>query len=166
MFNFKKYLIVFLIPALLFSFQKINNQKSVAKYKCMVQLTNYTGEGAYIVVSLLDGEGNYLQTLRVLGDDEEWYPDLTKWWRFHRDAQKPDIDGITSATIAGGERSVFVVEIDDALLDAGNQIRFETAVEDQKYHEQDLQFPLTAENVNGKFEGAGYIRYVRMIQNN
>ena len=88
---------------------------------------------------------------------------LPKWWKYYRAAQKPAIDGITGATIAGGERSVFVVEIEDSMLDAGNQIRFETAVEDQEYHEKDLQFPLTTENVKNKVEGNGYIRYERMI---
>ena len=132
----------------------------------MVQLTNYTGEGAYIVVSALDKEGNYLTTLRVLGDDEEWYPDLTAWWDYYTKKQKPNVDGITGATIGGGERSIFVLEIDEQLIDANNQLRFETAVEDQKYIETDLQVPLTKASLSGKFEGSGYIRYVRMIPNN
>ncbi len=29
------------------------------QYKCMVQMTNYVGEGAYIVVSLIDSKGKY-----------------------------------------------------------------------------------------------------------
>lgn len=149
----------------LFSFSASQPENGMTKYKCMVQLVNYSGEGAYIIVSLLDEEGKYLKTLRVLGDDEEWYPDLRSWWLFYKAEKQPNIDGITGATIAGGERSIFVVEIEDELLDSGKQIRFETAVEDQKYHVKDLQFPLTTENVNGKFEGTGYIRYVRMIPN-
>lgn len=131
----------------------------------MVQLVNYTGEGAYIVVSVLNKEGKYVKTLRVLGDDEEWYPDLTAWWSFYTDKDKPAIDGITGATIAGGERSIFVFEIENDLLDAGNKLRFETAVEDQKYEEEDVQLPLTTATLSGKFEGSGYIRYVRMIPN-
>ncbi|MCH2083821.1 MAG: DUF2271 domain-containing protein [Saprospiraceae bacterium] len=130
----------------------------------MVQLVNYTGEGAYIIVSLLNENGEYMKTLQVLGDDEEWYPDLRQWWVYYRE-DKVNIDGITGATIGGGERSVFVIEIEDELLDAGNQLRFETAVEDQKYHTQDLQIPLTTNNTKGKFEGNGYIRYVRMVPN-
>ncbi|MEM9822242.1 MAG: DUF2271 domain-containing protein [Bacteroidota bacterium] len=150
---------------ILSSFVFKQTEEATTKYKCMVQLVNYTGEGAYIMVSLLDNNGKYLKTLQVLGDDEEWYPDLPKWWKFHRDNDKPKIDAITGATIAGGERSIFVLEIEDALLDSGNQLRFETAVEDQDYHEKDLQIPLTTKNVKGKFEGSGYIRYVRMIPN-
>ena len=147
MFKYIKYAGVLLIAVVLCSFLVPRQEEDTTKYKCMVQLVNYTGEGAYIIVSLLDSEGKYLKTVRVLGDDEEWYPDLPKWWKYYRAAQKPAIDGITGATIAGGERSVFVVEIEDSMLDAGNQIRFETAVEDQEYHEKDLQFPLTTENV-------------------
>lgn len=143
----------------------VSKEKSTStKYKCMVQLVNYTGEGAYIIVSLLNENGEYMKTLQVLGDDEEWYPDLRQWWVYYRE-DKVNIDGITGATIGGGERSVFVIEIEDELLDAGNQLRFETAVEDQKYHTQDLQIPLTTNNTKGKFEGNGYIRYVRMVPN-
>ena len=153
----------------LFLFCSFISQKrllnTTSKYKCMVQLVNYTGEGAYVIVSVLDKEGKYLKTLRVLGDDSEWYPDLDAWFKSYYGIVRPDIDGITGATIAGGERSLFVLEIDDNLLDAGNQLRFETAVEDQKYEEQDVQLPLTTATLNGKFEGSGYIRYVRMIPN-
>ncbi|MEM9528228.1 MAG: DUF2271 domain-containing protein, partial [Bacteroidota bacterium] len=81
------------------------------KYKCMVQLVNYTGEGAYIIVSVLDENDNYLKTLRVIGDDEEWYPDLEEWYAFHQRTGE-DIDGITGATIAGGERTIFAFEVD------------------------------------------------------
>lgn len=165
MFNLIKYLLIGIGFLFFCSFMQSEKENAKTRYKCMVQLVNYTGEGAYVIVSLLDAEGNYIKTLQVLGDDDEWYPDLRQWWLYYRDAKQPQIDGITGATIAGGERSVFVLEIEDAMLDSGNQIRFETAVEDQEYHIEDLQFPLTTENVKGKFEGTGYIRYVRMIPN-
>ena len=166
MFALKKIIAVTIGLVIIFSFQLINEDNTSTKYKCMVQLTNYTGEGAYIAISLLGTDGQYLKTLRILGDEEEWYPDLTDWWSFHTGAKKPGLDAVTGATIGGGERSIFAIEIENDLLDAGNNIRFETAVEDQKYFKEDLQFPLTSENVNGKFEGTGYIRYVRMIPSN
>ena len=49
------------------------------QYKCLIQMKNYTGEGAYIAISLLDEKGNYEKTLYVHGDDEDWYYDITKW---------------------------------------------------------------------------------------
>ena len=36
-------------------------------------------------------------------------------------------------------------------------------VEDQKYFTEDLQFELNSESVKGKFEGKGYIRYIKMM---
>ena len=52
-----------------------------SNYKCLIQLTNYEGEGAYVVVSILDADNNYLETLYVQGDDEEWYRDIEEWWK-------------------------------------------------------------------------------------
>jgi len=158
-----KTLLMGLVLTAAFSFTKPFRANAFSKIKCMVQLANYTGEGAYIVVSVLDADGNYLKTLRVLGYDDEWYPDLASWWKYYESIGTPDIDAIAGATISGGERSIFFLEIDASLIDAGNQLRFETAVEDQTYHETDLQIPLTSENIKGNFQGTGYIRYVRMI---
>lgn len=158
-----KILLLGLMPILTFSFTTAFRSNPQYKVKCMVQLANYTGEGAYIVVSVLDTDGNYLKTLRILGYDDEWYPDLASWWKYYEASDYPDIDAIAGATIAGGERSIFFLEIDASMIDVGNQLRFETAVEDQTYHETDLQIPLTSENIKGNFQGTGYIRYVRMI---
>lgn len=131
-------------------------------YKCLVQLTNYTGEGAYVVISLLNPKGEYEKTLYVLGDDDEWYSDITEWWKFHGKV-RADIDAVTGATISGGERSISLIEIPDNKIDSGYKIRFETAVEDQEYYTKDVEFELTSETIKGKFEGKGFIRYIRML---
>lgn len=39
----------------------------VSKYKCMLQMVNYTGEKAYIVVSLINPKGQYEKTLYMMG---------------------------------------------------------------------------------------------------
>ena len=148
---------------ILSSFSFLNEESTVQKYKCMVQLKNYKGHGAYVVASVLDKEATYLKTLHVLGDDNDWYSGLYEWWTFYIKGKSSDIDGITGATIAGGERSIFVLEIDQSFIDNGNTLRFETAVEDQEYHATDLEVPLTSESLKGTLEGTGYIRYVRMI---
>lgn len=160
-----QYAVLGLATAVSLSFMFSPQPTATNKYKCMIQLTNYTGEGAYIVVSVVDKENKYLKTLRVLGEDTEWYPDLPSWWKHQEQNDQAALDAITGATIAGGERTIFVLEIDDALIDAGNELRFETAVEHQKYVEKDLQVPLTTPSLNGKMEGTEYIRYVRIIPN-
>jgi hypothetical protein len=130
----------------------------------MVQMTNYTGEGAYIAISLINPEGEYEKTLYVQGDDEEWYHDITQWWKFQGKV-RTDIDALTGATISGGERAISVIEIEDSKIDSGYSIRFETAVEDQEYYTQDVQFLLTSESVKSKKEGTGFIRYIRLMPN-
>ena len=133
-------------------------------YKCMIQLTNYTGEGAYIVVSVLNADGEYEDTLYVQGDDNEWYRDIADWWKNVYGIRRPELDAITGATVSGGERSMTVLKIPSDKIDKGYKIRFESAVEDQEYHKSDLEFDLTAENLKAKKEGKGFIRYVRMIE--
>ncbi|MEM8928350.1 MAG: DUF2271 domain-containing protein [Bacteroidota bacterium] len=132
-------------------------------YKCMIQLTNYEGEGAYVVVSIVDSEGNYLETLYVQGDDSEWYRDITEWWKNLYGIKRPDIDAIVGETVTGGQRKMAVLKIPVDKIDTGYKIRFESAVEDQEYYADDLEFELTAENLKSKKEGKGFIRYVRMI---
>jgi len=128
----------------------------------MIQMSNYTGEGAYVVISLLNPEGNYEKTLYVQGDDDEWYHDLSEWWGFQGKV-RANLDAITGATISGGARSICVLEIDNDKIDKGYKIRFESSVEDQDYHVSDVEFELTSESLKSKKEGKGFIRYVRMM---
>jgi hypothetical protein len=130
------------------------------KYKCLLQMSNYIGNGAYIAVSLIDPQGAYERTLYVMGDDKQWYKTLKEWNAFQ--SKRPtDISAITRASVAGGDRSVTTMEFDDAKIDKGYKLRFETAVEDQKYHATDVEIPLSAEALSKKTEGTGYIRYVK-----
>lgn len=131
----------------------------------MVQMTNYTGEAAYIVISLIDPKGNYEKTLFVHGNDAQWYNTIEEWWQKFHSKKRSNIDAITGATISGGGRNITVIDIDDSKINAGYKIRFETAVEDQKYHTSDVEFELTSETVKSKQDGKGFIRYVRMMPN-
>jgi len=158
----KKILIVpilLVLLAVIFSFKK--HLENSSTYKCMIQMKNYTGEGAYIVISLLNPEGKYEETLYVQGDDDEWYYDITEWWSF-QGKKRANIDGITGATVSGGERKISVIQIPNNKLDKGYKLRFETAVEDQEYFKDDVEFELTSENIRAKIEGKGFIRYIRM----
>jgi len=128
-------------------------------------MTNYTGEGAYVVISLIDPKGNYEKTLYVQGDDAQWYNTIEAWWKNFYGKKRTSLDAITGATIAGGGRSVSVIDIEDTKIDTGYKIRFETAVEDKEYHRSDVEFELTSESIKSKVDGTGYIRYVRMMPN-
>jgi hypothetical protein len=131
-----------------------------SKYKCMLQMANYVGDGAYVVVSLINPKGEYDKTIYVMGDDKKWYKTLKEWHKFY--AKKPtNISATTGASITGGDRSTTVFEIEDSKLNKGYKLRFESSVEDQKYYVTDLELPLTTEGLAEKTEGKGYIRYVR-----
>lgn len=153
------------ISTILLSFALLSfTNISTSKYKCMIQLTNYTGEGAYVVVSLINPNGEYEKTLYVQGDDDEWYFDITEWWKFQGKV-RANIDAVTGATVSGGQRTISILDIEDSKLNKGYKLRFETAVEDQEYYTSDVEFELTTENVKAKHEGKGFIRYVRLMPN-
>jgi len=155
----KKYSIYIVLSVVIGLF---SNQTSAqtSKYKCMLQMSNYVGEGAYVVVSLINPKGQYEKTLYVMGDDKKWYKDIKEWYKFYK--KKNKVDAKTGASIAGGDRSMTVLEIDDNKINAGYKIRFESAVENQKYHVTDAEVALTTEGLAEKTEGKGYIRYVKL----
>ncbi|MGY4385533.1 hypothetical protein ACVWYN_002573 [Pedobacter sp. UYP24] len=135
-----------------------------SKYKCMIQMTNYMGEGAYIVISLIDSKGQYEKTLYILGSNKKWYKTLKEWNKLN--AKKPaNISAVTGASLTGGDRSVSVIEIDKSKINTGYKLRFETAVEDKEYYVKDLEIPLTTDALATKNEGTGFIRYVRFSAN-
>lgn len=143
--------------ACLFSFQATGQN---TKYKCLLQMSNYMGEGAYVVVSLINPKGEYEKTLYVMGDDKQWYNSLKEWHKFY--AKKPNVSAKTGASVTGGDRSVTVFDIEASKFNKGYKLRFETAVEDQKYHVNDVEIPLTTEGILEKADGKGYIRYVKL----
>jgi len=156
----KRLISALVVLIMLFSF---NSSPQLVNYKCLIQLTNYEGEGAYVVVSVLDSDGKYVETLYVQGDDSEWYRDVEQWWKNLYGIRRPELDGIVGETVTGGQRKMTVLKIPEEKIDSGYTIRFESAVEDQEYFEDDVEFALTTENLKRKMEGKGFIRYVRML---
>lgn len=160
----KKRILAFsLLLIALFANALTDSDQSKMNFKCLIQLTNYGGEGAYVILSLINPDGEYEQTLSVSGDDEEWYEDMPSWYKFHTET-KEDIDGITGESITSGGRRVTVLGVDSSKMNAGYKLRFETAVEDKEYYSQDLEIDLTESTVKQRLKGTGYIRYVKLIQ--
>lgn len=143
---------------LLFSFSSIAQS---TKYKCMLQLTNYKGLEAYVVVSLIDAKGNYEKTMYVMGDDKQWYNGFKEW---HKSMSKKNekLNAVTGASVAAGDRSIATFTIDESKMNKGYKLRFETAVEDQEYYSTDAEIPLTTDAITQKTAGKGYIRYVKL----
>ncbi len=135
------------------------------KYKVMIQMDNYTGKNAYVVVSLINPKGQYEQTLSVLGDDNEWYNTLKEWHKFQQ-VKKEKLNAVTGASIAGGARAMKVLEFDNAKLNKGYKIRFESAVETEKYYTKDAEVALSTAVLDSKegAKGSGYIKAIRFIK--
>lgn len=132
-----------------------------AKYKCLVQMNTYRGEAAYVIISLINPQGAYDKTLYVLGNDKQWYNTLKEWHKYQTKT-KAKISAITGASIAGGDRAVHVIELDEAKMNKGYKLRFESAVEEQKYHVTDVEIPLTPEGLAERATGTGYVRFVKL----
>lgn len=135
-----------------------------SKYKCMIQMVSYQGEKAYVIVSLINPKGQYEKTLSVLGPDKQWFNTLKEWHKFQTKTREK-INAVTGASVGGGDRAVVTLEIDKAKINAGYTLRFESAVEEQKYHVKDVEVPLTTAGLAAKTDGKGYIRYVRFSGN-
>ena len=159
----KKILYTLLLSCCLVAFIGFITPKETINYKCLIQLTNYTGEGAYVVVSILNSDDEYIETLYVQGDDKEWYRDIKAWWKNLYGIKRPEIDAIVGETITGGQRKTILLKIPKDKIDLDYKIRFESAVEDQEYYKNDVEFDLTSDNLKSKKEGKGFIRYIRMI---
>ena len=145
----------------LFLFLATISLTAQTQYRCMFQMNAYKGESAYVVVSLVNANNKYEKTLAVLGPDKKWYDSLTEWFKAQQ-AKPEKLDAITGASIKGGDRRITTFTIDDKLLNRGYKIRFESAVEDQKYFADDVIIPLTTEKLTEKADGKGYIKMVKL----
>ena len=140
--------------------------------KCKIEMIEYRGEGAYIAVSLMDENDNYLKTLYVLGEDKTWFFDMRLFWANLKsngligdDAYYAHVDGITGPTIGGGKNLVVPLLLNKSEIGKGYKILFETAVEDKGYFRDDLTFELTEKSLNDSFEGTGFIKTIRTLSN-
>lgn len=135
-----------------------------SSYKCMIQMTSYQGEKAYVIISLINPKGEYEKTLSVMGPDKQWFNTLKEWYKFQTKT-KEKISAVTGASVGGGDRAVVTLAIDTKKLNAGYTLRFESAVEEKQYHSKDVEIPLTTAALAAKTDGKGYIRYVRFSGN-
>ncbi len=149
------------IATLLFSMATSSSFAQAAKYKCMIQMNAYEGEKAYVVISLINPSGAYEKTLAVLGSDKQWYNTIKEWYKF-QSKTKEKLNAVTGASIGGGDRAMRTLDIDEIKFNKGYKLRFESAVEEQKYHTADVEIPLTKEAITEKANGKGYIKLVKL----
>ena len=156
-----KYSSKLLLPIVFVLFFAANAFAQTSRYKCLVQMDGYRGEAAYVVISLINPQGAYDKTLYVLGSDKQWYNTLKEWYKYQTKT-KAKLSAIAGASVTGGDRAVQVIELDDAKINKGYKLRFESAVEEQKYHVTDVEIPLTTEGLAERATGKGYVRFVKL----
>ena len=120
------------------------------------QLKDYSGNDAYLAIYVTDANGQYQKTLWVAGKKAKYYKHLRDWAR-GSGLNAAEFDGVSGASVGSGETLKVSVDIADALIDAGYQIRIDTAVEDKRENSAEVQVPLTREGSGKATSGNGYV---------
>ena len=123
-------------------------------------LKNYGGNGAYLAIYLTDPQGKVYSTLRLAAPKAKYHKHLRDWSRGSAAAKRP-LDGITGASVGSGKTLKFSVEVADALIDAGYQIRIDSAVEDDRDNAAEVIAPLTKAAAATPIAGKGYVQSFR-----
>ena len=119
-------------------------------------LQEYRGNEAYLAIYVTDAQGAYQRTLWVAGKKAKYYRHLRDWAQ--GGGNRPaEFDGLTGASVGSGETLEVAVELEDALIDAGYQIRIDSAVEDKRDNRGEIQVPLSSQATSVKGSGQGYI---------
>ena len=121
------------------------------------QLSNYGGDGAYLALYLTDADGQYQETLWISGEKSKYYKHLRDWAR-GSGMNQAEYDGLTGASVSSGRTLNVTLELDDALIDSGYQVRVDTAVEDMRDNRSDVVAPLTTEGSGKSVAGRGYVQ--------
>jgi hypothetical protein len=118
-------------------------------------LVQYSGHAAYLAVYLTNPDGSYNSTLWVSGQKSKYLGDLRGWARAASAAGSLNLDGITGASVGGGQTLTVHANLADALLDAGYQIHVDSAVENGGQYADDAVIALTSTPATAA--GTGYV---------
>ncbi|KAF0864369.1 DUF2271 domain-containing protein [Pseudomonas sp. LD120] len=124
------------------------------------RLKNYSGNNAYLAIYLTDANGAYQKTLWVAGKKAKYYKHLPGWARGGGTAAG-QYDGVTGASVGSGETLTVSTDLADNLIDAGYQIRIDSAVEDQRDVRADVVLPLTLKGAGQAASGGTYVQSLR-----
>lgn len=120
-------------------------------------LQNYGGNGAYLAIYLTDAAGKYKKTLWVAGKKTKYYKHLSAWAR-GSGLNAQEFDGVSGASVGSGKALKVTVELADALINAGYEIRVDSAVEDGRDYPAEVRIPLTSAGAGKPAKGRGYVK--------
>jgi hypothetical protein len=119
------------------------------------RMKSYSGNNAYVVIYITDKAGNIAETLWMAGGNSRYYRHLRDW---SNAGTSQSVDGITGASVGSGRSLKVKVEIADALIDAGYQIRLDSAVEEMNENPGDVVIPLETAGAGKAAAGRGYVK--------
>ena len=121
------------------------------------QLKNYSGDGAYLAIYVTDAAGQYQKTLWVSGKKAKHYKSLRDWAR-GSGLNRAEYDGVSGASVGSGRALKVTVDLADTLIDAGFEIRVDSAVEDGRDNPADVRTALTTQGAGKPTPGRGYVQ--------
>ena len=121
------------------------------------QMQSYGGNAAFLAFYVTDAAGKYQKTLWVAGKKAKYYRNLRDWAR-GSGLKASEFDGVSGASVGSGSTLKVTVELADALIDAGYEIRVDSAVEDKADYPADVRAPLTKAGAGKPTAGRGYIK--------
>lgn len=119
------------------------------------KLINYSGNAAYLAIYLTKADGSYDQTLWLAGQKQRYFGALRGWVKAISNESSISIDGITGASVGGGQTLTVKADLADNLIDAGYVIHVDTAVEHGGEYADDATLPLTS--TGGSAQGTGFV---------
>ncbi len=125
------------------------------KVTLQTSLTNYGGRGAYLAIYLTDPTGKFHSTLHVAGRKAKYFSHLRDWSRGNSGRR---IDGLTGASVGSGGTLNVSVDIADALISAGYQIRVDSSVEGGRDNVADVIVPLGPASAGKLATAKGYVK--------
>lgn len=123
------------------------------------QLSNYGGDGAYVVTYVTDRAGHYQGTLWMAGNKVKYYRHLRDWYRLTGGGAR--VDGVTGASVGAGKTLRVTVDVANALIDAGYEVHIDTAVEKMSENPSEVIAPLTTSGAAKPVKGRGYVKSFR-----
>lgn len=121
------------------------------------QLHDYGGQGAYLAIYLVNPQGQCASTLWVAGRKAKYHKHLSDWKRLCGNAS---INGITGASVGAGRTLKVTLDLADALIDAGYEIRVDASVENMRDSPSEVRVPLSASQAGKSQAGKQYIQAV------
>jgi len=112
----------------------------------------YYGPGTYMAIYVTKPDGSYQTTLWVAGSRQRYYGHMSGWARLITSAGG-SINGITGASVGGGQSLTINANIADAMIDAGYKIVVETAIEGWGDMPNDASVPIQSSGASAAGQG-------------